>query len=389
VSGTLTASLVGVGAAGPFRPQEREGLYLAADATLSAVADAGLSMRDIDGLVVDHGGPLGPDYDQFAQFLDLRLTSCLQTWSHGRFSTVTVQLAAMMIAAGQATTVACIDGYHRTGLAFGGSGWHGWSEEMRIGGGPHGEDPMVGLTAPLGPAAMAARRYCELYGVNSDELFHVVRAERRNASLNPAARLQGEITREQYMSEPKVVDPLRRADCAIPSEGGYCVIVTTSERAADLRAAPVMLLGGRGIPGGREQFFWGRPGLGMGLQRTDLTPQPETEIFRQSGISTEDVDVFFTYDAFSPLIWFGLERFGFCPPGEAAAFCADRNLSFDGDFPVNTSGGMLCAGSAAGWGHVVEMVSQLRGEAGPRQVPAARTAMWGSCFGDALVLGAG
>lgn len=386
---TSSVAIAGVGAAGPFPRQEREGLYLAADACTAAVADAGITLGDIDGLVVDHGGPLGPDYDQFAQFLDLELNSCLQTWSHGRFSTITVQLAAMMISAGQATTVACIDGYHREGLTFGGSDWHGWGEEMRIGGGPHGEDPTVGLTAPLGPAAMVARRYCELYGVQADELFHVVRAQRRNASRNPDARLQTEITREQYLSEPKVVDPLRRADCAIPSEGGACVIVTTAERAADLRAARVLLRGAHGIPAGREQVFWGRPGLGMGLQRTDLSPPPETKVFDDSGVTPAEVDIFYTYDAFSPLIWFGLERFGFCAPGEAAAFCADRDLSFDGGFPMNTSGGMLCAGSAAGWGHVIEMVRQLRGEAQTRQVSDARTAMWGSCFGDALVLGVG
>lgn len=383
---TTRASIVGVGAVGPLPPQDREGLDLGASAVLAAVTDAGLELSDVDGLVVDHGGPLGPDYDQLAQYLDLRPRSCVQTWSHGRFSTVTVQLAAMMIAAGQAGCVVCVDGYHRSGLEYGGTGWHGWIEENRVGGGPHGEDPMVGLTAPLGPAAMSARAYCELYGVDPAELFHVVSAQRHSANHNPDSRLRRELDRDGYLAEPMVVEPLRRADCAIVSEGGNAVVVTSEARAARLDRRPVTLLASHGIPAGRDEFFWGRPGLGMAAQTCHSRPAPDNEVFRDAGLKQSDVDIFYTYDAFSPLIWFGLERHGFCEPGAAPAFCADRGIAFDGTFPVNTSGGMLCAGSPAGWGHVIEMVRQLRGEAGERQVPGAEVAMWGSCFGDALVL---
>jgi acetyl-CoA acetyltransferase len=380
------AVIVGVGAVGPLPPQEREGLDLAASAVLAALRDAGVEPGEVDGLVVDHGGPLGPDYDQLAQYLDLRPNSCVQTWSHGRFSTVTVQLAAMMIAAGQAECVVCVDGYHRSGLEYGGTGWHGWIEENRAGGGPHGEDPMVGLTAPLGPAAMSARAYCELYGVDRDELFHVVSAQRHSANHNPAARLRSELDRDGYLAEPFVVEPLRRADCAIVSEGGCAVVVMSERRAARGDRQAVTLIGSHGIPAGREEFFWGRPGLGMALQTRNVSPPPTNTVLGDAGLDVSDVDLFYTYDAFSPLIWFGLERFGFCAPGQAPRFCADRGIAFDGSCPVNTSGGMLCAGSAAGWGHVIEMVHQLRGEAGERQVSDAKVALWGSCFGDALLL---
>jgi acetyl-CoA acetyltransferase len=381
------AVIVGIGAAGPFPRQELSGLRLAADAFLEAVADAGLEPGDVDGLVVNHGQPLGPDYDQFAQYLDLDVRSAIQTWSHGRYSTITVQIATMMIQSGQADAVACVDGYHADGLRFGGEGWHGWREELREGGGPHGEDPSVGLTAPVGTAAMALRAYCETYGQDPVDLFHVVHAQRENARLNDRARRRDPLTLEGYLAAPMIVDPLRRDDCGTVSEGGNCIVLCRADDRRAARGRPIRVLGMQGIPASREEFFWARPGVGMYLQSQDMSaPQAEQPIYTAAAVTRANVDIFYTYDAFSPLIWFALERFGFCRPGEAPQFCRDQGLTVDSPFPLNTSGGMLCEGTAAGWGHVREAVRQLRHEAGPRQVPQAKVAQWGAVFGDSLIL---
>jgi acetyl-CoA acetyltransferase len=122
--------------------------------------------------------------------------------------------------------------------------------------------------------------------------------------------------------------------------------------------------------------------------RTKDSIEADERIYTSSGIPRERVRLLYTYDAFSPLVWFSLERFGFCGAGEAPAFVRDTGITLDGGLPVNTSGGMLCEGSRAGWGHIVELVRQLRGEAGDRQVGGADVAQWGPCFGESLIFGA-
>jgi acetyl-CoA acetyltransferase len=109
-------------------------------------------------------------------------------------------------------------------------------------------------------------------------------------------------------------------------------------------------------------------------------------VFERSGITRSDVDALYCYDAFSPLVWFTLERLGFCAEGEAATFCASGGIAADGALPVNTNGGLLSEAHVSGWNNVVEMVRQLRGHAGERQLPSIRVAQWGSAFGDSFVL---
>jgi acetyl-CoA acetyltransferase len=109
-------------------------------------------------------------------------------------------------------------------------------------------------------------------------------------------------------------------------------------------------------------------------------------VFETSGVRPSDIDGFYTYDAFSPLVWFALERFGFCGEGEAPLFC-EQEIGFGGRLPVNTNGGMLSEGHLCGFNHLVEMVLQLRGLGGERQMPHASLVQWGSCYGDSVILG--
>ncbi|HSK95586.1 MAG TPA: hypothetical protein VK891_03135, partial [Euzebyales bacterium] len=129
--------------------------------------------------------------------------------------------------------------------------------------------------------------------------------------------------------------------------------------------------------------------LGMGRRPFVRSPAPDTRIFERAGIAPGDVDVFMTHDACSPAVWMGLERYGYAAPGEAADFVEDRGIAFDEGFPINPHGGSLSAGQLGGWLNVAEAVTQLRGEAGARQVPDVSVVHYGSGSGDTIVLTSG
>ena len=235
---------------------------------------------------------------------------------------------------------------------------------------------------------MAAQTYSDSYNTDLENLYDVVAAERAAAAKNPAAMRQRQLTRDEYLDDPLIVEPLRRADIAPVSEGGSCVIVGSRDTAALSPHPPVDVLGVQGLPAGRSDFMWSRPGLGLWMQGRTESAEPDERVYASSGIPRNRVRLLYTYDAFSPLVWFSLERFGFCGPGKAPEFVRDTGITLDGGLPINTSGGMLCEGSRAGWGHIVEIVRQLRGEAGDRQVIGADVAQWAPCFGESLIFGA-
>jgi acetyl-CoA acetyltransferase len=381
------AAIVGVGMSGPTRHQPRPGIELAAEAFMDALDDAGLNKDEIDGIVVNIGRPAGPDYDQFAQMLSLDISYANETWAHGRFTGTTIQTAALVTQARKARYVACIYGYHLEDGLIGGTTWKGWEEENRYGGGPHGEEPGVGLTAPIGMAAMAMRLYCERYSVAPDELYHVVDGSLRNAIANPRALVTETISRERYARSRLIVDPLRRADCCPVTEGGACMIVAAGEPALATRK-PIRIAGWDGLPAGREEFIWSRPGLGVTTQSTGSRGATPPRSFTEAGVTASDVGLFCTYDAFAPLVWFGLERFGYAHEGGAAALITDQGMGIDSRLPVNSHGGMLGEGHLSGWGHNIEIVRQLRREVEePRQIADLQFGHWGSCFGESIVYG--
>lgn len=382
---TDRAAIVGVGTSGYSRTSQATPLDLAAVAIREALSDAELAPGDIDGIVTNVGSPRGVDFDLLCHRLNLSARYSVQTWSHGRFAGTCVQTAAMAVICGLADTVAVVRTSKSSKRAqFGGEED---LEGSREGGGPHGELPHYGLTAPASGAAMAARLYMHRYGVPDGALGAVATSFRRHAALNPRAVFQQEIDEADYASSPMLIEPLRRHDFSVSADGAICILV---RRAAEALAAsrPVVLAGMQGLQGGRQEFVFGRPGLGVQQQeRTSFRPSSADQAaMKMAGLGVNDIGAFYTYDAFSPLVWFALERFGFCAEGEAAAFCSEGHISLGGSLPVNTNGGLLSEGHLSGFNHMLEMVSQLRGEAGPRQVPGIETAMWGTCFGDALVM---
>jgi acetyl-CoA acetyltransferase len=383
----LDAAIVGIGTSRFGRSLPESQLALAATAFKNALADAGLERGDIDGLSIHLGWPLGPDYDRVAEAFGLDIRYVNQSWLHGRFITNALQHAALAVAAGLANVVACV-----TAVSFtrerGFLGGPGDVEGNREEGGTHGEAPPYGLTAPAGGAAIAMQRYMLLYGATSAQLAAVPIAMRKHAGKNPAAIMRAPLTLEAHQTSRLVVEPLRLFDCCLISDGAAVVLLARGERARDLRQKPVRIAAMQGTRAGREEFIFAPRGLGINQQSgTPTTVRAiDMEVFAHAGVTHADVQGFYTYDAFSPLVLFALERFGYCGPGEAAGWVQGGRIELTGALPVNTSGGLLSEAHVAGWNSICEMVRQLRGTAGPTQIPGAQVLHWGTAWGDAVML---
>jgi len=382
------AAIVGIGTTGFGDFSAHSGASLIQRAMVAALDDCDLCRSDLDGMVVHIGSPRGLDYDEVARFLGLEIRFASQTWSHGRFCATVIQHAAMALSQGLANYVVCIASFRNSVYPRHGSvGFPGFEENFREGGGPHAETPHIGLIAPIGGAAMSTQRYLHHYGVDREKLAAVAIAQRNSASKNPMAVRRKPISAAEYRASPFVVEPLRRLDCSTPVDTAVAVILTTSARARDMKKPPVALRSFQGVGAGANEFVFGQPGLGINQRDIfEYSPLGRGEpVFAKAGIEPADVDTFHCYDGFSSQVLWTLERFGFSPPGEAADWIQGGRIELEGELPVNTSGGHLSEGHSNGWGQTLEIVRQLRGEAGERQVSDCQLALWASTFGDAIL----
>ena len=231
-----------------------------------------------------------------------------------------LQQAALAVAAGLAEVVAgiAVASFTRERDILGGPGDF---EGMREEGGTHAENPPYGLTAPAAGAALAYRRYMSLYGATTDALGEVAVTLRSHARRNPNAVMRKPMTLDDHHSSREVVaplPPLRLLHRERRGGGGPRHLRRNGAR--DLRKPPVLVSGMQGIRAGRDEFIFAPPGLGINQQRPGrVTPRPEDgDAWRMAGIERGDVAGLYTYDAFTPLVLFVLERFGFCGPGRGA-----------------------------------------------------------------------
>ena len=358
---------------------DQTALSLAIDAFKLALDDAGLERDDVDGLITLS---FGSDYDRFLEATGLNVRYAHQGWSHGRFISPTLQFAAMAVAMGMCKAVAVVNG--KRGKAFGSPTD---TEMWRQGLGPHGESPAYGALRPAFGAAISAQRYFQLYGGSNDDLGPICVAFRKHARLNPDAFRRDPMTLDDYRRAPWIVEPLRLLDCCQVNDGGSCIIITSAERAKDCKKPPVYISGMQGVHAGPEYHNLALPGLGVAQQKVfKYTPTPEDLYsFRMAGVTQKDVDALITYDAFSPLVLFALERFGFCGPGEAREFVKNGRIEIGGELPINTSGGLLSEGHLSGWNLLIEAVRQTRGECGARQVKNADIVQYACFLGESLI----
>jgi acetyl-CoA acetyltransferase len=375
--GKVAIGGVGLTELGSF--PDRTSLSLAVEAFKLALDDAGLAKTDVDGLMCF---AYGTDYDRFLEAVGLNVRYAYQGWHHGRFLAPMIQHAAMAVFHGLADCIAVVHG--RRGRAF---GQPADVEMWRQGLGPHGESPAYGAVAPAYGVAISAQRYFHTYGGGSEDLAEIAVSLRHNASLNPAALRRDPLTVADHQASPWIIEPLRRLDCCQNNDGGACLLITSTERARDMVKGGVEILGMQGVHAGPEYHNFAHVGLGV-AQQSVFTYQPDDlRVYRLAGIDRSDVNSVTVYDAFSPVILYALERFGFCGPGEARDFVKNGRIAVGGELPVNTSGGLLSEGHIVGWNLFVEIVRQLRQECGDRQVPDAQLIQFASFLGDSIVFG--
>ena len=228
-----------------------------------------------------------------------------------------------------------------------------------------GDDAAYGWFGVPAGYAMLARRHMEEFGTTSDQLGEIAVAVRKHGAANPRAQLRKPLTLEQYRESPWVVDPLRRDDCCLVSDGAAAVVVMSGERAKSLGVKkPVPILGF-----GQGQSSWDIA-LREDLTRTGAEISGATA-FGMAGLRAQDIDVAQIYDCFTITALMTLEAYGFAPHGQGGAFCANGALQIGGALPMNTAGGMLAETGMPGMQLVLEAVRQMRGDAN-LQVPDAQ-----------------
>ncbi|MEU8799742.1 thiolase family protein [Spirillospora sp. NPDC048819] len=358
----MGTSIVGLGMTELGKVYGRSPRRLAADAVRLAVADAGLTLGDLDGLLVSHGlgGSPGIELAGTLGLRDLRLLSLMNAF--GATAGAMLAHAAMSVLSGSATTVACVfadaplkpqkpagSAYDRDARE-----WYGFS----------GMTAALGLRSVNSFYALAAQRHMTRYGTTSEQLGAIAVSTREWASRNPLAQMREPITLADHQESRWVSEPLHLLDCCLVSNGAIAVIVTSADRARDLARPPVHLWGwGQGHPGHRKERG-SEFGLTTGAVSSGATAM------KMAGITPSDVDVCELYDCYTYTVLVSLEDYGFCAKGEGGAFAASGALGPGGSLPTNTGGGQLSAYYMWGMTPLSEAVIQARGDGGGRQAPS-------------------
>jgi acetyl-CoA acetyltransferase len=352
------AVIVGVGHTEYSRDSGRSEMSLAVEAIRSAVEDAGLKPSDIDGIAKfsmdnnDHAflaANLGiPALRFFAE----------APWGGGGGPCGSVLLGAMAVATGMADCVVAFRAMNeRSGR---GTGRFGLAAVRAGASGARGYMEPYGLFSPAQSVGLSARRHMHLYGTRSEHFGAIAVACRAHAQSNPNAVMRGRpLTIEEHQNSRMIADPLRLHDCCLETDGGAAVVITSAERARNLKHRPVYIGGGA---------FGATPRHTQSVVKF-LDPRTEStivasDLFARAGVAHKDIDVCFIYDHFTPLVLMAFEELGFCPRGEGGPFVGDGKLLWPrGSLPFNTSGGNLSEGYLHGMQNTVEAVHQLRGDA--------------------------
>jgi acetyl-CoA acetyltransferase len=350
-------AIVGVGTtdfAGQYAEKDpnRTSYDLGIDALKAALDDAGLQLSDVDGFLCSRI----PTYERLGDLIGFRHPRVANSYEgSGRMAGIVLQHAAMMIEAGLATTIACIYGNNgrSTQMTYGGEG--GAADNTLY-------DLAYGMTSPGAYVSMMYRRYQSDYKVPDGALAPLAISNRKNASLNPVAVMKTQITEEEYLKARFIAEPLRLYDYCMINDGGCAIILTSAERAKDLRRPPVLLASTAA-----------RCDLTNFYTKTDFFDEASQDVaarvYAQAGLTPKDIDCVQIYDNFTPIMLFSLESFGFAPRGEGWQWIRNGRIELKGETPVNTSGGHTAEGYMQGWALQIEAVRQVRGEAGERQVP--------------------
>lgn len=354
------AAIVGIGATDFSKDSGRSELRLAAEAVTAALADAGLTPADVDGLTTF-------TMDTNTQAAVARATGIpsLKFFSNipfgGGAAAATVQQAAMAVATGVADVVVAYRAFNeRSGNRFGQFATHLATGNPSSSGVDNAFSYTHGLGTPAAQVAMVARRYMHVYGATSADFGRVAVADRKHAAVNPAAHFYGKpITLDDHQASRWIAEPLHLLDCCQETDGGVAIVVTSAERARDLPNKPA-LIAGAAQGSGADQYVM------TSYYRDALTGLPEMglvgdQLWAQSELRPGDMQAAILYDHFTPFVLMQLEELGFCGRGEGKDFVADGAIEIGGRLPLNTHGGQLGEAYIHGMNGIAEGVRQIRG----------------------------
>ncbi|SMF30140.1 Acetyl-CoA acetyltransferase [Tistlia consotensis] len=354
-----TTAVVGAGHGGLGEAPGRTPLEILAEAAGAALADAGLTLADVDGLFTASSSHAMPSLS-VAEYLGIQ----------PRFSDGSMIGGSSFVAHTLNATLALNAGLCDVALICYGSNQRTAGGRLVSMSEPQPHEAIYAPRYPISSYALAAARHMHQYGTTRRQLAEVAVAARGWAQKNPEAFERGPLTIDEVLASRMVSDPLSKLDCCLVTDGGAAVVMTRAERAKDLRKPPVYFLG-----------------AGMAHFHRQITQMPDLTVtaasasgpraFEMAGLAPGDVDVLELYDAFTINTILFLEDLGFCPKGEGGRFVEDGAIAPGGRLPVNTNGGGLSCVHPGMYGlfTVVEAVRQLRGECGERQVEGAEVGL--------------
>jgi len=352
-------AIVGIGATEFSKESGRSDLQLAIEACEAAIVDAGLKPSQIDGMVT-FTQDTNPEIE-IAKSLGVGELSFFSRIHHGGGAACgTIQQAVLAVNAGVADYVVCYRAFNeRSGHRFGtgvqdrppaataDTAHFSWYS-------PHG------LLTPAQWVAMFAMRYLHEYGATSADFGRIAVADRKHAATNPKAWFyEKPITLEDHQESRWIVEPLHLLDCCQESDGGQALVVTTPERARDLKGVPAIVRSAAQGAGENQDMMtsYYRPSI-TGLPEMGLIAR---QLWNTTGLGPDDMQAAIIYDHFTPLALPQLEEFGFCGRGEAKDFIADGNIELGGRLPINTNGGQLGEAYIHGMNGIAEGVRLIRG----------------------------
>lgn len=363
MTGSLRGKAAFVGAATGFISGSAglSPLEMMAVTARQALDDAGLSIRDVDGLFVGMQTEFLSTL-AFAEYLGIRPGFSDNNRVGGSSFLCHTEQAALALDAGLCdVALICYGSNQRTALGRLQTSVAGtWSEI---------EAPYQ-ARFPVSSYALCAARHMHEYGTRAEDLANVAVAARRWAERNPEAFARDPLSVEDVLGSPRVSDPLGRLDCCLVTDGAAAIVMTRADRARDLARPPVYLLGS-------AAEHWHKQISSMEDLCVTAATRSSARAYEMAGVTSGDIDVVEIYDAFTISTLMLLEDLGFCPKGEGGRFVSDGAIAPGGSLPVNTNGGGLscCHPGMYGLFTLVEAVRQLRADAGERQVANAELAL--------------
>jgi acetyl-CoA acetyltransferase len=363
-------AIAGVGYSQIARDTGRSEGSLAVEACKNALADAGLTIDDVDGISVwpDRTSSVfeGPSIAYMHRALGMKDTKFWQAYGAGPAQLSSIVGATYAIAAGAASTVICFRAHLRQEQRFYVPGSTGANQAA----GDQAFRAPYGMPAGAPRFALWAQRQAHEYGVSDEDRGEFVLLAREHAQLNPRAVWRGSpLTMADYLASDLISSPLRILDCDMPVDGAVAVILTQVERASDLRCEPAVIRSMGHATGPTIDFETWPDMSHMGSRYA------AEQLWAGTDLTPADVDVAQVYDGFSTLALAWLQDMGFVDQRDVGDWLREGNGRLGSAMPICTDGGQLGGGRLHGFGKVAEAVLQLRGECGPRQVPGAEVSL--------------